>query len=507
MSRTCAIVLLLTCAVIQSPAAIGRCDLDALATLTSSSVTIRAAQRVAGPERPGLQSEARCRVEASVSAAPGSLINFEVWIPERWNQKLVVTGNGGYSNALSTRDMTQAVAAGYAAIGGDTGHQTPTPDDLLWGAGHPERIIDWGSRSIHAITEPGRRIAEIAGGEPVRRAYFNGCSTGGHQAYAEIQRYPHDFDGVVAGAPGNNRVRLNTGFLWQFLANRRRADSTTIIPATKLAMITKAIVAACDANDGVTDGVVDDPRTCSFDPAALQCKAGDEPGCLTGEQVGALNKMYGGAKNPRTGEQIYPGWPKSSEALTVTANGQPQSGWHQYWGTAEPTRVNFWRHWVFADRGWDWWSFDFDRDLGAADAKVGRLIDQVNSDLSAFKARGGKAIVYQGWQDPVVNAIDTIAFYERVRARQGSQTEVDQFFRLFMVPGMGHCSGGTGATNFDAVAALDSWVEAGIPPDRIIASRIVDGATVRTRPLCPYPLKAVYTGSGSTDDAANFRCR
>src|SRR6188768_3504494 len=238
MSRTSAIVLLLTCGVIQSPAAIARCDLDALATLTSSSVTIRTAGRIEG----------RCRVQASVSAAPGSLINFEVWIPDRWNRKLVVTGNGGYSNTPSTRDMSQAVAAGYAAIGGDTGHQTATPDDLLWGAGHPERITDWGSRSIHAITGPGRRIVEIAGGESVRRSYFNGCSTGGHQAYAEIQRYPQDFDGVVAGPPGNNRVRLNAGFLWQFLANRRRGDKTPIIPASKLPMITQAIIAACDAN-------------------------------------------------------------------------------------------------------------------------------------------------------------------------------------------------------------------------------------------------------------------
>lgn len=521
MRRTRAIVLLLTCAVIQSPGAVGRCDLDALATLTSSSVTIRAAERVAGPEGPGRPSEARCRVQASVSAAPGSLINFEVWIPDGWNRKLVVTGNGGYSNAPSTRDMTQAVAAGYAAIGGDTGHQTPTPDDLLWGAGHPERITDWGSRSIHAITGPGRRIAEIAGGERVRRAYFNGCSTGGHQAYAEMQRYPQDFDGVVAGAPGNNRVRLNAGFLWQFLANRRRADNTTIIPAAKLAMITQAIVAACDANDGVTDGVVDDPRTCRFDPAALQCRAGDAPGCLTGEQVGALNKMYAGAKNPRTGEQIYPGWPKSSEALVAGDDGGPVVGWHTYWGGAEPARAAFWRRWVFGDPAWDWWNFDPDRDLETADRVVGQLIDQTSDDLSAFAARGGKAIVYHGWQDPVTNALDTIAYYERVRARQGSQAATDRFFRLFLVPGMGHCAGGPGATRFgnqgspspvvdadhDLLSALDAWVERGQAPDRLIASRVENGATTRTRPLCRYPGRAVYGGTGDPADASSFGCR
>ena len=156
-------------------------------------------------------------------------------------------------------------------------------------------------------------------------------------------------------------------------------------------------------------------------------------------QVSALNRMYDGARNPRTGEQIYPGWPRSSEALTTTASGVPGSGWQQYWGGSEPTRVNFWRHWVFANPAWDWWSFDFDRDLRRADEKVGRLVDQRNPDLSDFKRRGGKAIVYQGWQDPVVNAIDTIAYYEQVRSKQGSQQETDRFFRLFLVPGMGHC--------------------------------------------------------------------
>ena len=476
-----------------------RCDLTTLATIATDMVSIRSAEIV---------DAGRCRIQAHVSAARGSSINFEIWIPPEWNGKLVVTGNGGYGNTLSAGDMTAAVARGYAAVGGDTGHQGATPDDLLWGAGHPERIIDWGSRSIHAITGPARRIVEAITGRRIRRAYFNGCSTGGHQAYAAIQRYPADFDGVVAGAPGNNRVRLNAGFLWQFLANRRPGDnSTLIIPAAKLPMITAAAVAACDANDGVTDGVVDDPRTCRFDPASLQCRGSDAPGCLTAEQVGALNRMYDGVKNPRTGDQIYPGWPRTSEALTTTESGAPRSGWHQYWGAAEPTRVNFWRHWLFANPAWDWWTFDFDRDLRLADEKLGRLIDQRNPDLDVFKRRGGKAIVYQGWQDPVVNPVDTIAYYEQVRSKQRSQRETDRFFRLFLVPGMGHCSGGTGTTVFDPLAALDAWVERGIAPDRITASRVVEGATVRTRPLCPYPKKAVYLGSGSTDEAASFVCR
>jgi feruloyl esterase len=310
--------------------------------------------------------------------------------------------------------------------------------------------------------------------------------------------------------------------MWQFLANHRTNDNQTpIIPASKLPIITRAVVSACDASDGVKDDVIDDPRSCRFDPATIQCRDSDGPSCLTAEQVAALNRMYAGPKNPRTGEQLYPGWPPGSEALTVAANGAVTSGWQQYWGTSEPTRANFWRYWVFENPQWSWWTFDFDRDLTTADAKVGRAVDQISVDLTAFKARGGKAIVFHGWQDPVVNPLDTIAYFERLRAAQGSHEETDKFFRLFLVPGMGHCSGGTGTTNFgnpnspppvisadhDLLTALDRWVERGTAPEKIIASKMVNGSAVRTRPLCSYPAKAVYRGQGSTDDAASFVCR
>jgi feruloyl esterase len=502
-------------------AATDRCAVAAFEQTAISRTVVRSARVVSagvlsaqGPGAP-IGVPAHCRIEATVTTSPDSIVNVEVWVPTDWNGKVVVTGNGGYSNAINTRDMAHALSQRYAAVGGDTGHQTPTPDDLLWGVGHPERIIDWGTRSIHAITAPARRIVERVQGASPRRAYFYGCSTGGHQGYAEMQRYPDDFDGVIAGAPGNNRVRLNAGFLWQFLSNHQPGDNATpIVPASKLPIVTAAVVAACDASDGVTDGVVDDPRACRFDPAVLQC-SGDRTDCVTAAQVAALRRMYQGATNRRTGAQVYPGWPVSSEALTVSPQGNPQSGWHMYWGNTEPTRAAFWRHWVFADPQWDWWSFDFDRHLALADERVGHMIDHVNPDLSAFKARGGKAIVYHGWQDPVVSALDTIDYYERVRTRQGSQQEVDRFFRLFLVPGMGHCAGGTGTTSFgnqnapspvvdaghDLLSALDAWVEKGTAPSRIVASR------VRTRPLCSYPAKAVYTGSGSTDDEANFACR
>jgi feruloyl esterase len=505
-----------------------QCDLAALRGVALENTTVDDVERVQkgtftppGARGPLPAVPAFCRVRAHVVTSNDSLVNFEVWVPDTWNKKIVVTGNGGYSNVPSFRDMAYAVSQGYAAAGGDTGHQTPTPDDLQWGAGHPERILDWGTRSIHAITQPAQRIAASIGENALRRSYYYGCSTGGHQGYAEMQRYPQDFDGVIAGAPGNNRVRLNAAYLWQYLSNHSTDDGGEIVPPAKLPMITKAVVAACDKNDGVVDGVVDDPRSCRFDPASLTCRDKDGPDCLTEAQVAALNKMYAGARNPRTGEQIYPGWSKSSEALTTLPDGRPGSGWHQYWGTRDPMRVNFWRSWVFNDPQWNPRTFDFDRDLARADESIGKLVDQKNADLSAFKQRSGVAIVYQGWQDPVVNPLDTIAYYERVRSQQGLQQETDRFFRLFLVPGMGHCSGGTGTTNFgnqggsvpqsdadhDLLSALDRWVEQRTPPDRIIASKVEGGRSVRTRPLCAYPKRAVYLGTGSTDAAENFTCR
>lgn len=489
-----------------------RCDTAAVAARVPPATTVQAASFRG--------DRGACEVKASTSSGPGSRITFEVWVPAGWNGKLVVTGNGGYGNVPSATDMSYALAQGYAAVGGDTGHQTATPDDLLWGVDAPERILDWGTRSIHTILEPARRIAEAAGGRAPTRSYFYGCSTGGHQAFAALQKYPHDFDGVIAGAPGHNRVRLNAAFLARFLANHRPGGLDPILPASKLPLVTKAVVAACDANDGVRDGIVDDPRTCRFDPVSLACRAGDEPACLTAPQLTALQKMYDGLRG-RSGRSIYPGWPKSSEALVTGDDGRPVVGWHAYWGGAEPARAAFWRRWVFRDPAWDWWTFDPDRDLATADRAVGQAIDQVSDDVGAFAARGGKAIVYHGWQDPVTNPLDTIAYYERVRARQGTQAATDRFFRLFLVPGMGHCGGGPGATRFgnqgspspvvdaghDLLSALDAWVESGTPPARLIASKVVDGKTVRTRPLCPYPLKATYTGVGSSDDAGSFTCR
>lgn len=499
------------------------CDTASFAALRLDAASVKSATPVAaGSYTPAGSTTALanlpafCVVKAQATPTTDSLINFELWVPsgEAWNGKLVTTGNGGYSPTLNYGDMAYAMRQGYAVMGGDTGHQSADPNEMFWGVGHPEKIADWGTRSIHAITVPGKQLLAELQGKPASRAYFYGCSTGGHQGYAQVQRYPQDFDGVIAGAPGSNRVRLNVEFLHRFLSNRNPGDNTTLIlPAAKAALITTSAVAACDALDGVADGVMNDPRACTadrFNVASLQCTGAETASCLTAAQVAVAQKIYAGPKNPRTGAQLYPGLVVGTEA-----------GWPGYWGGSEPVRADFWRLWSFGNPQWNWWTFDYDRDVTFTDAKVGALVDQTNPDIAAFKARGGKAIVYQGWADPVVNAADTIAYYEQVRARQGSQAETDAFFRLFMVPGMGHCSGGSGTAHFgnqggpspvlsaqrDVLMALDQWVDKGIAPDQIVASRVVAGSTVRTRPLCPYPKQAVYGGSGSTDDAASFSCR
>lgn len=498
------------------------CEPAALASVQLAGATVTGAAPVAAGSytptggRPIANLPAFCRITAQATPSADSLINFEIWVPEgqAWNGKMVVTGNGGYSPALSTGDMAYAMRQGYAVVGGDTGHQSADPNEMFWGVDHPEKIRDWGTRSIHAITAPSRTLVEGLRAQAPSRAYYYGCSTGGHQGYAQMQRYPQDFDGVIAGAPGNNRTRLNVEFLHRYLSNRAPGTSgPVILTAAKANLITQRVVAACDALDGVSDGVVENPRACTsdrFDVASLQCTGADAADCLTADQVAVAQKIYAGPKNPRTGAQIYPGLPVGTE-----------SGWSGYWGGAEPVRADYWRLWVFANPQWDWWTFDYDRDIAYADARVSPLVDQTSADLSAFKAAGAKAIVFQGWQDAVVNPVDTIAYAERVKAAQGTQAEMDTFYRLFLVPGMGHCSGGSGAATFgnsggqvpnptadnDLLMALDRWVEQGRAPDRIVAARLSGGNVVRTRPLCVYPQTAVYKGSGSTDDATNFNCQ
>jgi Tannase and feruloyl esterase len=343
------------------------------------------------------------------------------------------------------------------------------------------------------MTVEGKRLIAAYYGAPAKYAYWNGCSEGGGQGLSEAQRFPDDYDGILAGAPGNYFVHLQIGGNW--ISQAIHEDPATMIAPAKLPAIAAAVLADCDTLDGVKDGVLEDPRQCHFDPEMLLCKGEENNSCLTAPQIAGLKKVYEGAKNPRTGEQIFPGYMRGGEA-----------GWG-FWiaGTQVPPRdfqhaimVSSLANLVFDGPKWDWRTFDYDKDVAYADKKVGAQINQINPDLSGFKKHGGKLLQYHGWNDPAVSPLSSVNYFESVQTKMG---DTSSFYRLFMIPGMEHCMGGPGATNFDHMQVIVKWVEDGIAPDRIVASR-----PGRTHPLCAYPAVAKYTGKGSTDDATNYTC-
>ena len=478
-----------------------------LAALTIPDVTVNGASNVAAGAftPPGSQAAltvpAFCRVEATARPTSDSEIKFEIWIPaaDAWNGKFQGVGNGGYQGSISYAAMATALRRGYATASTDTGH---TGDDVIFGKGHPEKVVDFGWRAIHVMTDTAKLIVRNATGRFASKSYFVGCSSGGHQAMSEAQRFPDDYDGIVAGAPANNRIRQTFGFMWSWSATHR-ADGTPILDQAALSTVTNAAVAACDTQDGLKDGLIGDPRTCKFDPAALVCKDGTNgASCLTPEQVDAVKKVYDGARNQRTGEQIFTGWPRGSEAFGESTI----QGWRQYLtAPKEPSRVGVFRYFLFHDPNWKVSSLDYDRDLALAEERIPQLA-AVDRDLTPFKKRGSKLIMYAGWMDPVVPPQDNVAYYEAVARKMGGYDKTRDFFRLFVAPGMGHCAGGPGPNQFDAIGALEQWVEKGVAPDTLLATHSTGGKVDRTRPLCPYPQVARYKGTGSIDEAANFSC-
>ena len=466
---------------------------EQLTSLTIPDTTILSADEVpakpAVTGRPATPAIAQhCRVLAVSHPVPDSEIHFELWLPPagKWNGKFEGTGNGGFSSAIEIPRMAQALDKGYATAGSDTGHEG---GEMTFGVGHPEKINDWAYRAVHVMTEKSRLIVRDYYGSFARYSYFNGCSTGGQQALSEAQRYPEDYDGIVAGDPANNRIHLITAFLWAWSALYK--DNAADLPASKLPMITKAVVAAC----GAKDGYLEDPRTCRFDPAVLECKGADSETCLTAPQVQAVKKIYDGPKNPRTGERILAGFPRGSE-----------TGWGGYFvGQKEASRADFWKLWLFHDPNWDWKTFDYDKDLAWADKEM-PMMNALDTNLTPFKSHGGKLVMYHGWADPVVPPEDGVRYYEAVEKRMGGPEKTTDFYRLFMVPGMGHCAGGPGPNQFDAVEALDTWVTKKQAPAQLIATHATQGKVDRTRPLCPYPQVARYKGTGDTNEAANFTC-
>jgi feruloyl esterase len=406
-SRSLFLVALL---VVATPPA-GATTCENLAKLTLPDISVASATIISAGHftPPGssatLETSQFCRVVAVARPTADSQITFEVWIPprERWNGDFLGVGNGGYTGVISYAALANAMRRGFAAASTDTGHTEG--EDLLFGVGHPEKIVDWGYRSIHVMTESAKVVIRNFQGQFAKRSYFYGCSTGGAQALSEAQRFPGDYDGLVAGAPGNDRVHINVGFLWAFAATHD-ANDNLILPSSKLPLITKAAVQACDELDGIRDGIISAPQSCRFNPEVLLCKGAEREQCLTADQVEAVRKVYAGPRNPRTGEQIIAGYSPGSESPT----GDVFGGWKSYiTDRQEPARLSFWRYWVFNNPDWDWHTFDYDQDVAYADAKMAAA--NANApDLSVFKARGGKLLMYSGWADPIGPPMDAVDY-------------------------------------------------------------------------------------------------
>jgi feruloyl esterase len=438
-----------------------------------------------------------CRVMATIAPTSDSAITIEMWLPASgWNGKLEAVGNGGWAGSIEYQALASALRRGYAAVSTDTGHSGDGLDGAF-ALGHPEKLVDFAWRAVHEMTVAAKAIATRYYGSAPTRAYWNGCSTGGRQGLTEAQRFPDDFDGIIAGAPANYWTHLMASGVW--MGQATHTDPAAFIPREKYTAIHRAALEACDAADGITDGLIDNPIKCTFDPAVLACRGEETSACLTRPQIDAARKIYGGAKNPRTSAAIFPGLEPGSELGWEAMAGGPG---------AFPITGGYFKYVVFADPNWDYKTLDFDRDIARADRLDGvdqGLLNATDANLRKFIARGGKLLLYHGWGDALIAPRNSIDYYDRALAASGATAASSM--RLFMAPGMGHCFGGEGPYAFDALAALEQWVEHGKAPDHLVATHKTGDVTDRTRLLCPYPQTAHYTGSGSTDDAANFVCR
>jgi Tannase and feruloyl esterase len=474
---------------------------DGLAALALENTTITTAQLVRAGQftAPGGAGRGAnpyrdlpefCRVALTIKPTSDSDIKVEVWLPAQgWNGKFQAVGNGGWAGSISYTAIADAVRAGYASASTDTGH---AGGGGAFALDHPEKLIDFAWRSEHEMTVKAKAVIQAYYGNGPRLSYWNGCSTGGRQGLKEAQLFPEDYDGIIAGAPAN-RTAIS---LW--IAHAVLKDPASYIPPTKYPVIHEAAVNACDARDGLKDGLIDDPMKCNFDPRVLLCKAGDAADCLTGPQVEAAKKIYSPAVNPRTGRELFSSLVPGTEL-----------GWGVQAQGPEPSANIYdqYRYVVFKDPKWDWRTFNFDSDAERGNLPENLIMNATDPNMKAFFSRGGKLLLYHGWSDPNVPAPNTIKYYKSVVDVMGGSANASESIRLFMEPGMGHCSGGEGPNVFDKVGTLEQWAEKGIAPDKIIASHSTNGKVDRTRPLCPYPQVAAYKGSGSIDDAANFSCK
>jgi hypothetical protein len=435
-----------------------------------------------------------CLVKVLVPTA----INIWVGLPMdgRWNGRLQSLGGGGYAGSVSV--PTAALLGGYVGITTDTGHVGSDGSFGMLAPGVPNTPlqIDFAFRSEHLMAVIGKQLTEAFYGRRPAFSYWNGCSTGGRQGLMMAQRFPRDYDGILAGAPAIHWDRFQAAQIWPQMVMFR--DTGANIAPAKLDMATAAAVSACDAEDGIADGVIDDPRGCDFDARELVCAPGDDPaGCLTAAEAGAVDKIWEGPTTRHRQRRLWFGLEPGTSLL----------------GLAGPSpffiAVNQPRFWVYLDPTWDWHVLDYrNYESFFADTvrEVGPIMATDDPDLSRFRDRGSKILLWHGWADPLIMPQGTVRYYERVVRELRGLRRTQEFARLFMAPGVGHCGGGAGPQPQGLFAAVVDWVEHGRAPERILATRALAGGATRSRPLCPYPAVARWTGSGSTDDAANFAC-
>jgi len=463
-----------------------------------------------------------CRVVAEAMPTADSSIKIEVWMPvngkngDGWNGKLQGRGNGGFAGEIGYQQLGVGVSQGYAMAGTDAGHSGEATQ-ASWALGHPEKATDFGYRGIHEMTRIAKAVVKAYYSKGPQHSYFWGCSNGGRQALMEAQRFPEDYDGILAGAPANYFTHLLTKALAD--AQATTLDPASYIPSSKLPAIARAVNAACDAQDGVTDGILNDPRQCHFDLGTMLCKEGDSEKCLTTGQVAALKKLYDGP-NDAKGRKIFPGYLPGAE--------EGPGGWETWITGPAPGKSllfafsnGYFSNFVYGKADWNYKDGSVDQAMGAADEKTAQMLNATEANLTAFKARGGKLILYHGWNDPAISALNTINYYNDVVSKMSAR-ETEAFARLYMVPGMQHCGGGPGTDSFGQGAAgtkdarhnvelaLEEWVEKEIAPASIVATKYEGGDPAKgakmTRPLCPYPQIAKYKGEGDTNDAGNFVC-
>ena len=433
-----------------------------------------------------------------------------------WNAKFLGVGNGGFAGSIGYGALGDDLKRGYATAATDTGHEAEA-EDASWAFGHPEKVIDFGYRALHETTANAKALIQAFYGRAPQHTYFDSCSDGGREALMEAQRFPADFDGILAGAPANFWTHMVASGV--DVAKATYGSPTAYFSSLKLPAITAAVMAACDAQDGVQDGVINDPPRCHFDPAVLLCKGDqDSRTCLTTPQANALKKYYSGGQDSQ-GKQIFPGFTPGGE----------NPGWAEWVIGSAPGASfgaayleNYFRYMVFEDPAWNVLKADVDAAERKADEKTAQALNATDMDLSRFESHGGKLILYHGWNDQAISPLNTIPYYSGVAAAMGKE-KTQNFLRLYMVPGMEHCLGGPGANSFGQLGrttakgpeygvftALEQWVERGQGPAEVMATKYVDDRKSKgvkmTRPLCPYPEIAKYKGSGDTNDAANFVC-